>query len=160
MTTAGVLELRGNGKKVFIYGVHDSYPEGWPSLAVKWLVESRGDLETVAREVLERLRDWDFEGHMKYDYEMYHYKHWKETEKEIRRISAIDFRFISENDIPQNLEKDWDYWYVIDINKNEITVKQKSAVECPSQDESIVVCGEQETVQFKGALEEFLSKYS
>lgn len=160
MTTAGLLELRKDGRRVFIYGIHDGYPEGWPSLAVRWLAERCGDVE--AEEVLKRLRRWDFENHMKYDYETYHYKNWKETEREIRRIATIHFRLVGEDDVlSDNLEKGWDYWYVVDLDRGRAAVKKKKAVRCPPAEEgAVVICGEEVVEEFDGAIDEFLANYA
>lgn len=158
MTTAGIMEIRVAGEKVFIYGTHDSYPDGWPALAAKYLLE-RGvrDLGEVVNGVLRQLRDWDFNIHMQTAV-WHYYRDWKEREREIRRIVRLDFRQVSETDIPKNLEKGWDYWYIVDLDSGVITVRRvKPKVYTDTRGKYIY--GEEEITEFYGPLRDYLSRY-
>ena len=162
MTTAAVFEVRGVSGRVFIYGTHDSYPDGWPTLAVKYIAKNTGKtLNDVAKGVLEAVRKWDYETHMQ-TADLYNYGGWKETEREVKRWVLNDFRIVKDSDVPKNLEKGWEYWYVVDLSKGTITVKHVKAVMCRDTDEyggGIYVCGEKELTEFKGTLNEYLNMY-
>ena len=164
MTTAGIMEVRESGGRVFIYGTHDSYPDRWPALAIKYIADNRGKpLSEVVRGVLRVLREWDYEIHKK-TADLYNYHGWKETEREVRRIVMMDFRQISESDIPRNIEKGWNFWYVIDLDRGAVTVRRIKPKVCIDYDYETdlggeYVCGEEEVTEFQGSLEEYLSKY-
>lgn len=164
MTTAAILELRAGSNKAFIYGTHDSYPDRWPALAIKYIVDNRGKpLGELVKGVLRVLRDWDYEVH-KETADLYNYHGWKETEREVRRIVSIDFRQISESDIPRNIEKGWNFWYIVDLDRGTVIVRHIVPKECLEYDYEAdlggwYVCGEREVIEFQGTLEEYLSKY-
>ena len=165
MTTAGIFEIRRSGRKAFIYGKHDSYPERWPAMAIRHVADNRHKpLSELIKGVLGVLRGWDYEVH-KETADLWNYGGWKETEKEIRRIISIDFREIEESDIPRNIEKYWNYWYVVDLDADNVTVKSLKPKICIDYNYEAdlggeYVCGEKEIVEFQGPLDEYLAKYS
>lgn len=164
MTTAAIFEIHTKNEKAYIYGTHDSYPDEWPVLAVKYVMENRGKpLNDLVKGVLKVLRDWDYDVH-KQTADLYNYGGWKETEKEIRRLISIHFRQISESDIPKNIEKGWDFWYIVDLGGGTIRVRRIVPKECFDYDYEAdiggwYVCGEKEVIEFEGSLEDYVKKY-
>ncbi len=164
MTTAGIMEIRGLGGRRFIYGTHDSYPDGWPVLVVKFLMGNKlENIEEAVKKALRVLWEWDYDVH-KQTADWNYFRDWKEREAYLRRTVRNDFRQIRDSDIPNNLEKGWEYWYIVDLEKGIIIIKHITSKMCVEYDHGTntgkwYICGEEERVIFKGSLNDFLSKY-
>ena len=154
MTTGGILELKRPSERAFIYGWHDSHPDGWPLLVVRRIISIIGSpLPSVVGFLLSVLRDWDFTIHSRYD-----------SSIEAWRMSLMHFSQVSPTDIPGNLAKDWDFWYIIDLNNGGIIVKSLEPVVYHhlSRDGTILddFRGFRRGIVFRGSLKDYIIRFT
>ena len=149
MATAGVFQIISGDKVINIYGGHDAHEDGWPAWAVKYVSDNRQKpIEELANEIVGVLRRQDFElyrevllGRKGYD------------EDRLKRMADSNFFVVPDgDDVPP-----WEYWYVYNVDKNEIVVKTKEPKPCPDRDD--VSCGSEVVEKFRGSPKEFLVRY-
>lgn len=149
MATAGVFQIVSGSKAVNVFGRHDAYEDGWPAWVVKYISDnSQKPVDELANEIVEVLRKQDYElyrevlrGREGYD------------EDRLKRMADSNFFVVSDREsVPP-----WEYWYVYDVNKNEVVVKTKEPKPCPDRDD--ISCGYEVVEEFRGSPKEFLAKY-
>ena len=122
MTTSGIFEIRKFGSKVLLYGTHDMYPDGLPKDAIELVLQNADKpLDKLKDGLLGYLRSWDRDVH-KAAIKREYFGSEEEVEKELDRLVSNDFREIKPSDIPKNIEKGWDYMYIVDLDTRTVTI--------------------------------------
>lgn len=119
MTTSGIFEIKKLGSAVLLYGTHDSYPGGWPKDAIERVLQNADrPLDKLKDDLLDYLRSWDRDVHRTAIRREYS----SSVEKEVDRLVRNNFREIKPSDIPKNIEKGWDYMYIVDLDTRTVIV--------------------------------------